>query len=74
MWCQEMVRTVCSGALGYQNEQKRDHCYAMFTKSCLFFVKRHDECIFSGISTCECGPLKDHILPPWAIYAVSKVK
>ncbi|XP_053300285.1 diacylglycerol kinase, alpha b isoform X2 [Pleuronectes platessa] len=33
---------------------------------------RHDECIFSGSSPCDCGPLKDHILPPWAIYAVSK--
>nr|XP_019942601.1 PREDICTED: diacylglycerol kinase alpha-like isoform X1 [Paralichthys olivaceus] len=33
---------------------------------------RHDECILSGSSPCDCGPLKDHILPPWAIYAVSK--
>ncbi|XP_054472327.1 diacylglycerol kinase, alpha b isoform X5 [Anoplopoma fimbria] len=33
---------------------------------------RHDECIFSGLSSCDCGPLKDHILPPWAIHAVSK--
>ncbi|XP_034388922.1 diacylglycerol kinase, alpha b isoform X2 [Cyclopterus lumpus] len=33
---------------------------------------RHDECIFSGLSSCDCGPLRDHILPPWAIHAVSK--
>uniref|UniRef100_A0AAQ6ICI0 Diacylglycerol kinase n=1 Tax=Anabas testudineus TaxID=64144 RepID=A0AAQ6ICI0_ANATE len=33
---------------------------------------RHDECLFSGLSSCDCGPLRDHILPPWAIYAVSK--
>ncbi|XP_070759610.1 diacylglycerol kinase, alpha b [Enoplosus armatus] len=33
---------------------------------------RHDECVFSGLSACDCGPLRDHILPPWAIYAVSK--
>ncbi|XP_019736854.1 diacylglycerol kinase, alpha b isoform X1 [Hippocampus comes] len=33
---------------------------------------RHDECIYTGLSTCNCGPLKDHILPPWAIYAHSK--
>uniref|UniRef100_A0A7N5ZZV9 Diacylglycerol kinase n=1 Tax=Anabas testudineus TaxID=64144 RepID=A0A7N5ZZV9_ANATE len=34
---------------------------------------RHDECLFSGLSSCDCGPLRDHILPPWAIYAVSKL-
>ncbi|XP_034022761.1 diacylglycerol kinase, alpha b isoform X2 [Thalassophryne amazonica] len=33
---------------------------------------RHDDCIPSGLPSCNCGPLKNHILPPWAIYAVSK--
>ncbi|XP_031702449.1 diacylglycerol kinase, alpha b isoform X2 [Anarrhichthys ocellatus] len=33
---------------------------------------RHNECIFSGLSSCDCGPLRDHILPPWAIHGVSK--
>ncbi|XP_020498052.2 diacylglycerol kinase, alpha b isoform X2 [Labrus bergylta] len=33
---------------------------------------RHDDCVFTGTSSCDCGPLRDHILPPWAIYAVSK--
>ncbi|XP_063767579.1 diacylglycerol kinase, alpha b isoform X2 [Eleginops maclovinus] len=33
---------------------------------------RHDECIFSGVSSCDCGPLRDHILPPWAIFPISK--
>ncbi|KAI9548771.1 hypothetical protein NQZ68_003305 [Dissostichus eleginoides] len=33
---------------------------------------RHDECIFSGLSSCDCGPLRDHILPPWAIFPISK--
>ncbi|XP_029990196.1 diacylglycerol kinase, alpha b isoform X2 [Sphaeramia orbicularis] len=33
---------------------------------------RHDECVLIGLSSCHCGPLKDHILPPWAIHAVSK--
>uniref|UniRef100_A0A3Q3LHS2 Diacylglycerol kinase n=1 Tax=Mastacembelus armatus TaxID=205130 RepID=A0A3Q3LHS2_9TELE len=33
---------------------------------------RHDECVCSGLSSCDCGPLRDHILPPWAIYTVSK--
>ncbi|XP_010780235.1 diacylglycerol kinase, alpha b isoform X1 [Notothenia coriiceps] len=33
---------------------------------------RHDECIFSGLSSCDCGPLRNHILPPWAIFPISK--
>ncbi|KAM8867650.1 diacylglycerol kinase alpha-like [Synchiropus picturatus] len=33
---------------------------------------RHDECLLAGLSTCDCGPLRDHILPPWGIYSVSK--
>uniref|UniRef100_H2ML94 Diacylglycerol kinase n=1 Tax=Oryzias latipes TaxID=8090 RepID=H2ML94_ORYLA len=34
---------------------------------------RHEACVLPGIPRCGCGPLKDHILPPWAIYAVSKM-
>ncbi|KAM8917828.1 diacylglycerol kinase, alpha b isoform 2-T2 [Spinachia spinachia] len=33
---------------------------------------RHNECLFLGLSSCDCGPLRDHIVPPWAIYAVPK--
>ncbi|XP_037534876.1 diacylglycerol kinase, alpha b [Nematolebias whitei] len=33
---------------------------------------RHEECIIRGIPKCDCGPLRDHILPPWAIYTASK--
>ncbi|XP_029007435.1 diacylglycerol kinase, alpha b isoform X2 [Betta splendens] len=42
-------------------------------RSCVWCQEmRHDECVFSGLSSCDCGPFRDHILPPWAIYAVSK--
>lgn len=42
---------------------------------CLSFVimKRHEDCLLYD-PTCDCGPLKDHIMPPWAVYAVSKVR
>ncbi|XP_029548532.1 diacylglycerol kinase beta-like [Salmo trutta] len=33
---------------------------------------RYDECGIFGSSSCNCGSLRDHILPPWAIYSVSK--
>lgn len=49
--------------------------FFLFLSLSLFLhLKRHDECLYSGISSCNCGPFRDHILPPWAIYAVSKVK
>uniref|UniRef100_A0A674D930 Diacylglycerol kinase n=1 Tax=Salmo trutta TaxID=8032 RepID=A0A674D930_SALTR len=35
---------------------------------------RHDDCVNFGSSSCDCGLLRDHILPPWAIYSSSKVK
>uniref|UniRef100_A0A8C6V3S1 Diacylglycerol kinase n=1 Tax=Neogobius melanostomus TaxID=47308 RepID=A0A8C6V3S1_9GOBI len=34
---------------------------------------RHDDCVVIGIKMCDCGPLRDHILPPWAIHDVSKI-
>uniref|UniRef100_A0A8C7GVR4 Diacylglycerol kinase n=1 Tax=Oncorhynchus kisutch TaxID=8019 RepID=A0A8C7GVR4_ONCKI len=34
---------------------------------------RHDDCVNFGSSSCDCGSLRDHILPPWAIYSSSKV-
>ncbi|XP_010879734.2 diacylglycerol kinase, alpha b isoform X1 [Esox lucius] len=33
---------------------------------------RHDDCVNFGSSSCDCGSLRDHILPPWAIYSMSK--
>lgn len=70
VWCQEMVRTVCfcrhlKNALEIILED---------VHSVLSLLKRHEECLFSGLSSCDCGPLRDHILPPWAIYAASKVQ
>uniref|UniRef100_A0A8D0A3Y4 Diacylglycerol kinase n=1 Tax=Sander lucioperca TaxID=283035 RepID=A0A8D0A3Y4_SANLU len=35
---------------------------------------RHDECAGQEPTQCTCGPLRDHILPPWAIYPVVKVQ
>ncbi|KAL0978226.1 hypothetical protein UPYG_G00167700 [Umbra pygmaea] len=33
---------------------------------------RHDDCVNFGSSSCDCGSLREHILPPWTIYSVSK--
>ncbi|XP_031423910.1 diacylglycerol kinase, alpha b isoform X1 [Clupea harengus] len=33
---------------------------------------RHDECAVQGSSECDCGPLRDHILPPWCISPLLK--
>ncbi|XP_045552203.1 diacylglycerol kinase alpha isoform X3 [Salmo salar] len=35
---------------------------------------RHDDCASQEPSDCNCGTLRDHILPPWAIYPVMKEK
>lgn len=48
-------------------------------RSCNMFVfrclsQRHDECADQEPSECTCGPHRDHILPPWAIYPVIKVR
>uniref|UniRef100_A0A3Q2XRS7 Diacylglycerol kinase n=1 Tax=Hippocampus comes TaxID=109280 RepID=A0A3Q2XRS7_HIPCM len=34
---------------------------------------RHDACADEEPSECTCGPLRDHILPPWAVYPVIKI-
>lgn len=70
VWCQEMVSAMRLCIFEHERLNQRGSLLSMF----LSLLKRHDECVFLGISTCDCGPFRDHILPPWAIYAVSKVK
>ncbi|XP_058265504.1 diacylglycerol kinase, alpha a [Hemibagrus wyckioides] len=42
-------------------------------KSCVWcHTARHTECANQEPSECNLGPLRDHILPPWAIYPVFK--
>uniref|UniRef100_A0A3B3RI09 Diacylglycerol kinase n=1 Tax=Paramormyrops kingsleyae TaxID=1676925 RepID=A0A3B3RI09_9TELE len=35
-------------------------------------IMRHDDCASKEPSECSCGPLRDHVLPHWAIYSVIK--
>uniref|UniRef100_A0A8C5FFV2 Diacylglycerol kinase n=1 Tax=Gadus morhua TaxID=8049 RepID=A0A8C5FFV2_GADMO len=38
-------------------------------KHCVWcHTMRHDECVAHEPIECTCGPLRDHVLPPWAIY------
>uniref|UniRef100_A0A671VIG8 Diacylglycerol kinase n=1 Tax=Sparus aurata TaxID=8175 RepID=A0A671VIG8_SPAAU len=44
-------------------------------KHCVWcHTMRHDECADQEPTECTCGLLRDHILPPWAIYPVIKVQ
>ncbi|KAJ8370064.1 hypothetical protein SKAU_G00100920 [Synaphobranchus kaupii] len=54
--------------------QKKIKSYHGLTgKRCVWcHSMRHDECVSQEPSVCNCGPLRDHILPPWAIYPVIK--
>ncbi|KAJ8390502.1 hypothetical protein AAFF_G00102990 [Aldrovandia affinis] len=54
--------------------QKKIKSYHGLTgKRCVWcHTMRHDECVSQEPSECNCGPLRDHILPPWAIYPVIK--
>uniref|UniRef100_A0A6Q2Z356 Diacylglycerol kinase n=2 Tax=Esox lucius TaxID=8010 RepID=A0A6Q2Z356_ESOLU len=52
--------------------QKKIKSYHGLTgKHCVWcHSMRHDECASEEPLDCSCGPLRDHILPPWAIYPV----
>uniref|UniRef100_A0A4W6FEI6 Diacylglycerol kinase n=1 Tax=Lates calcarifer TaxID=8187 RepID=A0A4W6FEI6_LATCA len=56
--------------------QKKIKSYQGLTgKHCVWcHTMRHDECADQEPTECTCGLLKDHILPPWAIYPVIKVQ
>uniref|UniRef100_A0A3P8X1K4 Diacylglycerol kinase n=1 Tax=Cynoglossus semilaevis TaxID=244447 RepID=A0A3P8X1K4_CYNSE len=42
-------------------------------KHCVWcHTMRHDACAGQEPKECSCGPLRDHILPPWAVYPVIK--
>uniref|UniRef100_A0A8C5GSU1 Diacylglycerol kinase n=1 Tax=Gouania willdenowi TaxID=441366 RepID=A0A8C5GSU1_GOUWI len=55
--------------------QKKIRSYQGLTgKHCVWcHTMRHDECAEKEPTECTCGSLRDHILPPWAIYPVIKV-
>uniref|UniRef100_A0A3Q3JHT2 Diacylglycerol kinase n=1 Tax=Monopterus albus TaxID=43700 RepID=A0A3Q3JHT2_MONAL len=55
--------------------QKKIKSYQGLTgKHCVWcHTMRHDECADQEPTECTCGPLGDHILPPWAIYPISPV-
>uniref|UniRef100_A0A4W5NHI0 Diacylglycerol kinase n=1 Tax=Hucho hucho TaxID=62062 RepID=A0A4W5NHI0_9TELE len=55
--------------------QKKIKSYHGLTgKHCVWcHSMRHDDCASQEPSNCNCGPLRDHILPPWAIYPVIKI-
>lgn len=54
--------------------QKKIKSYQGLTgKHCVWcHTMRHDECADREPKECTCGTLRDHILPPWAIYPVIK--
>uniref|UniRef100_A0A8C6PCC9 Diacylglycerol kinase n=1 Tax=Nothobranchius furzeri TaxID=105023 RepID=A0A8C6PCC9_NOTFU len=44
-------------------------------KHCVWcHIMCHDDCAHQEPAECTCGPLRDHILPPWAIYPVIMVQ
>ncbi|XP_069509900.1 diacylglycerol kinase alpha isoform X3 [Ambystoma mexicanum] len=52
--------------------QKKIKSFQSLTGCCCVWchMKVHEECAATVPQVCDCGPLKDHILPPAAIYPV----
>uniref|UniRef100_A0A8C6U7P1 Diacylglycerol kinase n=1 Tax=Neogobius melanostomus TaxID=47308 RepID=A0A8C6U7P1_9GOBI len=56
-------------------QKKIKSLHGLTGKHCVWcHTMRHDECAELDPKVCSCGPLRDHILPPWAIYPVIKVQ
>ncbi|XP_036389348.1 diacylglycerol kinase, alpha a [Megalops cyprinoides] len=54
-------------------QKKIRSLHGLTGKRCVWcHTMRHDECVTQEPLECNCGPLRDHILPPWAIYPVIK--
>uniref|UniRef100_A0A8C6U503 Diacylglycerol kinase n=1 Tax=Neogobius melanostomus TaxID=47308 RepID=A0A8C6U503_9GOBI len=54
-------------------QKKIKSLHGLTGKHCVWcHTMRHDECAELDPKVCSCGPLRDHILPPWAIYPVIK--
>uniref|UniRef100_A0A673GBH1 Diacylglycerol kinase n=1 Tax=Sinocyclocheilus rhinocerous TaxID=307959 RepID=A0A673GBH1_9TELE len=54
-------------------QKKIKSLHGLTGKRCVWcHTMRHDECATQEPFECDCGPFRDHILPPWAIYPVIK--
>uniref|UniRef100_A0A673G8D7 Diacylglycerol kinase n=1 Tax=Sinocyclocheilus rhinocerous TaxID=307959 RepID=A0A673G8D7_9TELE len=50
-------------------QKKIKSLHGLTGKRCVWcHTMRHDECATQEPFECDCGPFRDHILPPWAIY------
>uniref|UniRef100_A0A8C2DFF8 Diacylglycerol kinase n=1 Tax=Cyprinus carpio TaxID=7962 RepID=A0A8C2DFF8_CYPCA len=54
-------------------QKKIKSLHGLTGKRCVWcHTMRHDECATLEPFECDCGPFRDHILPPWAIYPIIK--
>ncbi|KAJ8358666.1 hypothetical protein SKAU_G00151910 [Synaphobranchus kaupii] len=67
------VRGSCDNAKCGRCHKKIKSYKSLTGKHCVWcHVKIHDQCASLGPTECDCGPLRDHILPPWAIYPIKE--